>query len=77
MATETRLDEASRRALAKRYAGGELTIQEVRRAGHPRMIELFADLAHIGERPPLAAMVGPNIDTRLAGMARLSARLRP
>lgn len=76
MTGEAELEGPSRQALAKRYAQGDLTIHELRRAGHHRMIELFADLAEIGARPPLASMIGPNVETRLAGLERLRERLK-
>lgn len=75
MTKEGGLDIATRRALALRYARGEMSIHELRRAGHESMIELFsdlADLAELGERSPLAAMIGPNVDTRRAGLERLA-----
>lgn len=72
-----RLDIAARRALSHRYARGEMSIHELRRAGHSSMIELFSDLAELGERPPLADMIGPNVDTRRAGLERLAAVLKP
>ena len=67
----------TRRALALRYARGEMSIHELRRAGHESMIELLSDLAELGKRPPLAAMVGPNVETRRAGLERLAAFLKP
>ena len=71
------MDDLPRRELARRYAEGEMSIHEVRRAGHWRMIELLSDLAIIGERLPLADMTGPNVETRLAGLERLGEALRP
>ncbi len=54
-----------------------MSIHELRRAGHESMIELLSDLAELGKRPPLAAMVGPNVETRRAGLERLAAVLKP
>ncbi len=73
---EDGLDIAARRALALRYVRGEMSIHELRRAGHSSMIELLSDLAELGERPPLANMVGPNVETRRAGLERLAAVLK-
>jgi hypothetical protein len=76
MATSIDLDASTRQALALRYAQGEITIHDVRRAGHWRMIERLSDLAELGEPLPLAAMTGPHMETRRAGIERLDAILR-
>ena len=40
------------------------------------MTELLSDIAELGERLPVADMIGPNVETRRAGIARLAAVLR-
>lgn len=66
------LPQSTRHSLARRYAAGELSIQELRDAGHVRTIGVLADLAELGLRPPVADLDGPNAATRRAGLERLA-----
>jgi hypothetical protein len=57
--------------LLKAYVAGEVSVHDLRRSGFGRNTDILAGLADLGLRPPLAAMDGPNVDTRRAGIARL------
>lgn len=70
------MTDCERQALVRKYADGELTLDDLRRAGSQRVIQILSDLNELGKRPPVARDVGPNVDSRREGMARLAAVLR-
>ncbi len=76
MTKNTQLDEASRLALVRRYADGQMSTRDLGRAGHGRMIQILSDLCRLGLRMPLADMTGPNVESRQAGISRLDDVLR-
>ena len=58
-------------SLARDYASGAKSFREIQDAGLTSYIELLAALADLKLKPPLARDIGPNLETRRAGMARL------
>lgn len=69
------MSDAERRDLVRRYADDELSIRDLRDAGVIRFIEILSDLAEMGRAPPIARRIGPNVDSRARGMARLQSIL--
>ncbi len=48
-----------------------MSILELRHAGIERTTEILDGLAELGFQPPMAEMTGPNVASRLTGIARL------
>ena len=68
--------QATISSLAQDYVNGTKSFREIKEAGVTSYIALLAALAELHLRPPVAREIGPNIETRRAGMARLASLLR-
>lgn len=59
-------------ALAKDYANGAKSFRQLRNEGLTSYTELLAALAELNLKVPMAGDIGPNLETRQAGMKRLA-----
>jgi len=65
-----------REALIRQYAAKQITWHELQRRGFNDYIEVLGWLGELGLRPPVAAMVGPNVEARLRGQEMMREALR-
>ena len=62
--------------LAKDYSNGSKSFRQIQDEGVTSYTELLATLADLKLKIPMAREIGPNIETRRAGMKRLESILR-
>lgn len=67
---------AERQALVRQYAEGALSWHALRERGVEDYVEVLADLADLGMRPPVAPLDGPNRAARERGLKILREALR-
>ena len=73
--SETR-EDAMREQLLRGYAAGDVTWRELQRRGFDDYIEVLGGLGALGLRPPIARMIGPNVEARERSRARVAALLK-
>jgi hypothetical protein len=69
-------NEREREALIRQYALGEITWHALRERGFDDYVQVLGALGELGLRPPVAAMVGPNVEARRRGRAVIREALR-
>ena len=69
-------NERERETLIRQYASGEVTWHALRERGFDNYVQVLAALGELGLRPPVAAMVGPNVEARRRGRAVIREALR-
>jgi hypothetical protein len=62
--------------LIRQYAVGEITWHDLREHGFDDYVQVLAELAELGLRPPIAPMEGPNVAARQRGRALIREALR-
>ena len=62
--------------LIRQYAAGEITWHALRERGFDDYAQVLGALGELGLRPPIAPMVGPNVETRQRGRALIREALR-
>ena len=62
--------------LIRQYATGQVTWHELRARGFENYVQVLGMLGELGLRPPVAAMVGPNVAARERGRALIREALR-
>jgi hypothetical protein len=62
--------------LAKEYANGTKSFRQIQNEGIASYTEILAALADLNLKVPMARDIGPNVETRRAGMKRLASILR-
>jgi hypothetical protein len=72
------MDEHSqnRDTLLRAYAAGTVTWRTLQDSGFDSYLQVLAGLGELGLRPPIAAMVGPNVAARTRGRALIRRLLR-
>lgn len=65
-----------RQALVRQYAEGRLSWHALRERGVEDYVEVLADLADLGMRPPVTPLEGPNRAARERELTILRAALR-
>jgi hypothetical protein len=69
-------NERERETLIRQYALGEITWHALRERGFDDYVQVLGALGELGLRPPVAAMVGPNVEARRRGSAMLRTALQ-
>jgi hypothetical protein len=62
--------------LLRAYAAGAVTWRALQDGGFDNYLQVLAGLGKLGLRPPVAAMVGPNVAARTRGRALIRRLLR-
>jgi len=62
--------------LIRQYAACEITWRALREHGFNDYVQVLAELAERGLRPPVAPMRGPNVEARQRGIAIIREMLR-
>ncbi len=62
--------------LIRAYAKGDVSWHALQRRGFADYLDVLAGLGELGLRPPIAEMVGPNVELRERGIAMLRERLQ-
>jgi hypothetical protein len=70
------MGKTERDDLIRRYAADEVSWRELRERGFDDYVEVLAALGELGLRPPIAPMIGPNVEARLRGRALIRAALK-
>jgi hypothetical protein len=70
------MPDPERERLIRQYAAGEMSWRTLNERGFDDYIQVLAALGELGLRPPVAAMVGPNVEARLRGRALLRDALK-
>lgn len=70
------MTENEKEQLVRRYAAGEITWYGLREQGFDNYVEVLGKLGELGLRPPIAAMIGPNVEARRRGRALLREALK-
>jgi hypothetical protein len=70
------MTSTERETLIRAYANGEISWHSLQRRGFENYIEVLAGLGELGLRPPIAKMIGPNVESRQRGIAILQTHLR-
>lgn len=65
------MTDAEKDVLIRQYAAGEVTWTSLRGRGIDNYRDVLAGLGHLGLRPPVAPMDGPNALARERGRAML------
>lgn len=73
---KTRMTEADKQRLIRRYAAGQVTWHDLRECGFDDYLQVLGALGKLGLRPPVAAMDGPNVAARERGRAAIRVALR-
>ncbi len=68
--------ESEREKLIRQYAAGEITWHALQERGFENYVQVLGALGELGLRPPIAAMVGPNVAARERGRAIVREALR-
>ena len=68
--------DPERERLIRQYAAGEMSWRTLNERGFDDYVQVLAALGELGLRPPVAAMVGPNVEARLRGRALLRDALK-
>ncbi len=63
------MPESERQKMIRQYAAGDITWRVLRESGFENYVEVLAALGELGLRPPVAPMVGPNVEARRRGRA--------
>ncbi len=66
-----RSPKPDRDSLLRAYATSEITWRELQDLGFDDYIEVLGGLGELGLRPPMARMIGPNVEARRRGLALL------
>ena len=72
----TRLSPENSEPLIRDYAAGRISWHELQTRGFEDYIEVLGGLGELGLRPPIARPIGPNVEARNRGRARVAALLR-
>lgn len=70
------MTDSERDDLIRQYAAGEITWRTLRERGFEDYVQVLGALGELGLRPPLARMIGPNLDARERGRAELRRALQ-
>ena len=60
-----------RDSLLRAYARSEITWRELQDLGFEDYIQVLGGLGELGLRPPMARMIGPNVEARRRGLGLL------
>lgn len=63
------MSEGDKEKLIRHYAAGEITWHALRERGFDDYVQVLGALGELGLRPPIAPMVGPNVEARRRGRA--------
>ena len=67
--------DPDRESLLRAYAKSEITWRELQDRGFEDHVQVLGGLGELGLRPPMARMIGPNVEARRRGLALLTAHL--
>ncbi len=67
--------DPDRDSLLRAYAKSEITWRELQDLGFEDYIQVLGGLGELGLRPPMARMIGPNVEARRRGLALLREHL--
>lgn len=68
--------EGEKETLIRQYAAGEITWYALRERGFDDYVQVLGALGELGLRPPIAPMVGPNVEARRRGRSLIREALR-
>jgi hypothetical protein len=63
--------QPDRETLLRAYAKSEITWRELQDLGFEDYVQVLGGLGELGLRPPMARMIGPNVEARQRGLALL------
>lgn len=69
------MTQSEKEALLRDYAACQITWRELQERGFTDYIEVLGGLGDLGLRPPMARMIGPNVEARQRGLALLQRAL--
>ncbi len=70
------MPEDEKQKMIRQYAAGEITWHTMRERGFDSYLDVLAGLGELGLRPPVAPMVGPNVEARQRGRAIIREALK-
>lgn len=65
-----------RENLIRAYAKGEISWHSLQNRGFDNYFKVLVGLGELGLRPPIAEMIGPNVESRQRGIAIIQEHLR-
>jgi len=70
------MTESDRERMIRQYAAGEITWHTMKERGFDSYLDVLAGLGALGLRQPVAAMEGPNVETRQRASALIREALK-